>query len=196
MIHSSNGPILEGNLADFNLVEVLQVLSVSRQYTRVELFDDDRLLFASVFVKSGKILQAATGVLRGKAAFLSLIRRPPVSFRVFRVNTPALVPEPIGALSNLLFEALEADEIAPEAAAATVPRLGSRAPREDILGGCSSAASRLSREIALYLPGTMQSFPSEHRKFRGISRCTSQVQCKVFLQNPIHQNAFREVTAL
>lgn len=110
MMHASNGPILEGKLADFNLVEVLQVLSLSRQYARVELFDDDRLLAGSIFLKSGKIVQAATGVLRGKAAFVSLIRRPPVSFRVFRVNTPALIPEPIGALSNLLFEALEVDD--------------------------------------------------------------------------------------
>ena len=31
MTQTLNGPILEGNLADFNLVEVLQVLSVSRQ---------------------------------------------------------------------------------------------------------------------------------------------------------------------
>jgi chromosome partitioning protein len=110
MTHPMNGPILEGRLADFNLVEVLQVLSLSRQYARVELFDDDRLLAGSIFVKSGKIVQAAIGALRGRAAFVSLIRRPPVSFRVFRVNTPALVPEPIGALSNLLFEALEVDD--------------------------------------------------------------------------------------
>lgn len=104
-----NEPILEGNLADFNLVEVLQVLSLSRQYTRVELFSENRVLTGSVFIKSGKVVQAANGALRGKRAFMSLIRQPPTRFRVFRINTPALIPEPIGSLSNLLVEAIETD---------------------------------------------------------------------------------------
>jgi chromosome partitioning protein len=104
-----NEPILEGNLADFNLVEVLQVLSLSRQYTRVELFSENRVLTGSIFIKSGKVVQAANGALRGKRAFMSLVRQPPTRFRVFRINTPALVPEPVGSLSNLLIEAIEAE---------------------------------------------------------------------------------------
>jgi chromosome partitioning protein len=102
-------PILEGNLADFNLVEVLQVLSLSRQYTRVELFSENRVLTGSIFIKSGKVVQAANGALRGKRAFMSLVRQPPTRFRVFRINTPALVPEPVGSLSNLLIEAIESE---------------------------------------------------------------------------------------
>jgi chromosome partitioning protein len=114
MIEAINEPILEGNLADFNLVEVLQVLSLSRQYTRVEVFSDDRHLAGSIFIKSGKVVQASHGALRGKKAFASLVRRPPSRFRVFRINTPALVPEPVGSLSNLLIEAIE-EEVAPTA---------------------------------------------------------------------------------
>jgi chromosome partitioning protein len=109
MTLSINEPILEGNLADFNLVEVLQVLSLSRQYTRVELFSENRVLTGSIFIKSGKVVQAANGALRGKRAFMSLVRQPPTRFRVFRINTPALVPEPVGSLSNLLIEAIESE---------------------------------------------------------------------------------------
>ncbi len=107
MSDANNDPILEGDLADFNLVEVLQVLSLSRQYTRVEVFFDERMLAGSIFIKSGKVVQASSGALRGKKAFLNLLRRHPKRFRVFRINTPALIPEPVGSLSHLLFEAIE-----------------------------------------------------------------------------------------
>lgn len=132
MTLSINEPILEGNLADFNLVEVLQVLSLSRQYTRVELFSENRVLTGSIFIKSGKVVQAANGALRGKRAFMSLVRQPPTRFRVFRINTPALVPEPVGSLSNLLIEAIEAErqptpqKIARAPSARAVPATSSR----------------------------------------------------------------------
>jgi chromosome partitioning protein len=106
-------PILEGNLRDFNLIEILQVLSVSRQYTRIELFAAERTPAGSIFIKSGKVVQASVAELSGKAAFLKLLRRQPTWFEVFRINTPALIPEPIGSLSNLLFEALEAEDALP-----------------------------------------------------------------------------------
>lgn len=132
MTQANNEPILQGNLGEFNLVEVLQVISLSRQYTRVELYSDDRLLIGSIFIKSGKVVQAANGSLRGKKAFLNLIRRPPGRFRVFRISIPALIPEPVGSLSSLLIEGLESE---PVSSSSQVPRpmsqppLGSLAPQ-------------------------------------------------------------------
>jgi chromosome partitioning protein len=67
------------------------------------------LLIGSIFIKSGKVVQAANGSLRGKRAFLNLIRRPPGRFRVFRISIPALIPEPVGSLSSLLIEGLESE---------------------------------------------------------------------------------------
>jgi chromosome partitioning protein len=112
MIESSKAPILEGNLSDFNLIEVLQVLSMSRQYTRVEVFDDRRMPLGAIAIKSGKVVQATNRGYRGKVAFLQLVRGPHGWFRVFRIETPALVPEAIGSLSSLLVEALDASSAA------------------------------------------------------------------------------------
>src|ERR1700712_267447 len=106
MNDANRQPILEGNLSDFNLIEVLQVLSLSRQYTRVEVFDDRRFLLGSIHIKSGKVVQAVNRMARGRAAFLQLVRGPHSWFRVFRIEMPALVPEPIGSLSSLFAEAL------------------------------------------------------------------------------------------
>lgn len=119
MIDASKQPILEGNLNDFNLIEVLQVLSMSRQYTRIEVFDDQRQSLGSIHIKSGKVVQAANRTHRGRLAFLQLIRGANSWFRVFRIAMPALVPEPIGPLCNLLVEALDATSQPPFAAAST-----------------------------------------------------------------------------
>jgi chromosome partitioning protein len=165
MILAINEPILEGNLANFNLVEVLQVLSLSRQYTRVELFSDNRVLTGSIFIKSGKVVQAANGALRGKRAFMSLIRQPPTRFRVFRINTPALVPEPIGSLSHLLIEAIEAERppVAPKLARApsaravqpprTAPALESKVPA---VQRSAATRPRVDSGVLAIKPGTGQ----------------------------------------
>jgi chromosome partitioning protein len=154
-----NEPILEGNLADFNLVEVLQVLSLSRQYTRVELFSEQRVLTGSIFIKSGKVVQAANGAFRGKRAFLGLIRHPPMRFRVFRINTPALIPEPVGSLSHLLIEAIEADPqpITPKLARSSSARVASPSARPS--ASARSAASRPAPSITPKLPPLQRNVP-------------------------------------
>lgn len=113
MIDASKEPILEGNLSDFNLIEVLQVLGMSRQYTRIEVFDEHYATLGAIHIKAGKVVQATHRMLRGRAAFVSLVRGPHGWFRVFRISTPALVPEPIAPLSSLLVEALEAHSAPP-----------------------------------------------------------------------------------
>jgi hypothetical protein len=108
---------------------------MSRQYTRVEVFDDKRLSLGSIHIKSGKVVQAAQRMQRGRPAFLQLVRGPHSWFRVFRIATPALVPEPIGSLSSLLVEALDATARPPLAASSssTPPRTAAHdaeAPRQ------------------------------------------------------------------
>jgi Mrp family chromosome partitioning ATPase len=71
-------------LADFNLVDVLQVLSVSRQCIRV----DHRLLTGSVFIKNGKVVQAANA--RSSALPVPLLvtsARPPVALSPNRTRS-------------------------------------------------------------------------------------------------------------
>jgi chromosome partitioning protein len=153
-----NEPILEGNLADFNLVEVLQVLSLSRQYTRVELFSEQRVLTGSIFIKSGKVVQAANGAFRGKRAFLGLIRHPPMRFRVFRINTPALIPEAVGSLSHLLIEAIEADAhpVAPKLSRGSSARV---VPSTRVNASSRPVPSRPAPSIAPKLPPIQRNVP-------------------------------------
>ncbi len=98
-------PVMEGSLDDFSLVEILQVLGRGRDYTRVELLAPDSSLVGAVFLKSGKVVQATMGELRGSDAFFQLFQQRLGFFQVFREPTPALIPEPIGALRQLLMEA-------------------------------------------------------------------------------------------
>jgi cellulose biosynthesis protein BcsQ len=100
-------PVMEGNLAEFALADVLGVLGLSRQYTRLELFFRDHSPAGSIFLKSGKVVQAVSGSTMGREAFLELIEAPVASFRVVRVEMPALIPEPIDTVTALLMEAAE-----------------------------------------------------------------------------------------
>jgi chromosome partitioning protein len=97
--------VLMGSLAEFHLAEVLQVLSIGRQYVRIELFAANREPAGVVLIKSSKVIQAEAAGLRGPEAFYRLFNEPLRSFHVFRVDTPALIPEPIGSLGDLLVQA-------------------------------------------------------------------------------------------
>ena len=151
MIAANKISVMEGNLSDFHLVEILQVLSVSRQYTRIALFSSDRTPAGSLFIKSGKVVHASAGSLRGRDAFVALVRKPPSFFNVFRIQMPALIPEPIGTLTGLLFLALEEQkEVVPPASrrvqhATTVAAQARAVPA---LAPASREASRLASPSA------------------------------------------------
>jgi chromosome partitioning protein len=162
MTETINEPILEGSLADFNLIEVLQVLSMGRQYTRVEVFGDDSSPTGTIFIKSGKVVQAACGARRGRLAFINLIRRPPSRFRVFRIAMPALIPEPVGSLCSLVIEAIDAsslpaNSVAPPSAAKITPtsqltaaaptRARSQTPRTRMNSGFQSTQASAGPQI-------------------------------------------------
>jgi chromosome partitioning protein len=100
-------PIMEGALTEFSLADILQVVSLGRQFTGIELRREDNSTAAVILVKSGKVVDAQALGMRGKEAFVRLFDLDTVFFHVFRTDTPAAMPEPIGAIRTLLFEALE-----------------------------------------------------------------------------------------
>jgi chromosome partitioning protein len=110
--------VMEGTLGEVSLADLLQVVSIGRQYTTVELRQEDRTPTATLFLKSGKLISAAGQGARGKEAFLRLFPSPrATTFHVFRTETPSSLPEPIGPIGMLLLEALDRSANSPRPAA-------------------------------------------------------------------------------
>jgi MinD-like ATPase involved in chromosome partitioning or flagellar assembly len=105
MSESAKATVMEGSLQDFSLADILQVLSVSPEYTRIELTAEDRSPAGAIVLKSGKIVQSVAGGDRGSEAFFSLIQRRLGFFKVFRDEPNGRTLEPIGSVRQLLIEA-------------------------------------------------------------------------------------------
>src|SRR5689334_21300358 len=117
MATTSRIAVMEGTLDEVSLADLLQVISIGRQYTAIELRKEDQTPTATLFIKSGKLISAAGPGTRGKEAFLKLFPLPQAStFHVFRTDTPSSMPEPIGSIGVLLMEALDRSVSAPGAA--------------------------------------------------------------------------------
>src|SRR5258708_30075228 len=80
--------VMEGSLQDFSLADILQILSVSPEYTRIELQAEDRSTAGAIVLKSGKIVQSAAGSDQGSDAFFSLLQRRLRFFQPFRHDAP------------------------------------------------------------------------------------------------------------
>lgn len=102
--------VMEGELEGIDLVEILQVVGIGRQYTGVELRKADQTPLGTLFIKAGKVVSAVAGQARGREAFFQLFQlvgsESRKFFHVFRMETPKELPEPIGSLGNLLLDAL------------------------------------------------------------------------------------------
>jgi len=102
--------VMEGELEGIDLVEVLQVVGIGRQYTGVELRRADQTPLGTLFIKAGKVVSVVAGPARGRDAFFQLFQQVGNEarkfFHVFRMETPSELPEPVGSLGNLLIEAL------------------------------------------------------------------------------------------
>jgi chromosome partitioning protein len=96
---------MQGSLGDFDLAEVLQVVSLGRQYTGVELSLRGGHS-GTIFVKSGHVVSASADERQGHDAFKNLFRSREGDFLVFRQDTPAELPEPLGRLDALLMDAV------------------------------------------------------------------------------------------
>ncbi len=112
--------VMQGKLTDFDLAQVLQVVGLGRQYMGVEVRDDN-VVSGTIFVKSGKVVRADAAGKQGREAFFSLFQQARGSFFVFRSSTPGDLPEPIGALEGLMFEALSSKSEPPLQAAQVAP---------------------------------------------------------------------------
>lgn len=102
--------VMQGRLSDFDLAQVLQVVSIGRQYVGVEVHNNNAVA-GTIYIKSGKVVSANAAGKQGKEAFFLLFHQGGGSFYVFRATTPGDLPEPIGALSGLMVEALTAVRI-------------------------------------------------------------------------------------
>jgi chromosome partitioning protein len=97
--------VMQGSLREFDLAAVLQVVGLGRQYTGIEVsLGGGRS--GTIFVKSGQVVSATAEDSRGADAFRNLFRAADGSFFVFRLDTPAELPEPLGPLDSLLMEAV------------------------------------------------------------------------------------------
>lgn len=123
--------VMEGELEGIDLVEILQVVGIGRQYTGVELRKADQTPLGMLFIKAGKVVSAVAGQMRGREAFFQLFQQVGTEtrkfFHVFRTETPKELPEPVGSLGNLLLEALARSKATPapgpqKSASGVIPR--------------------------------------------------------------------------
>jgi len=127
--------VTRGLIGEFGVVSVLQALSLSRQYTAVELFNDRGMLAGRVLLKSGVVLGAYVpdGPLEGADAFRTIVGLTLRSFQVERLPAPKEYPRPIGKLSAQLHAAHAASRRPPPNPAlktsSVSPISGSQPPR-------------------------------------------------------------------
>ncbi|MFI5306003.1 MAG: AAA family ATPase [Polyangiales bacterium] len=145
---------MEGVLGDVSLADLLQVVGIGRQYTGIELRQDDHSPAGMLFVKSGKLISAVAKGVLGKEAFFRLFPDTPArTFHVFRTDVPAALPEPIGAIGPLLLEAIDRDTTAarsvpppkPASDPSSTPLSNPQAPRPKSRAPEPSVAARAER---------------------------------------------------
>jgi chromosome partitioning protein len=95
--------VMQGSLKEFDLAEVMQVVGIGRQYTGIELRLANGVV-GTIFVKSGQVVSATANDTAGPNAFFNLFQAIDGRFFVFRTETPAELPEPLGPLHRLLME--------------------------------------------------------------------------------------------
>lgn len=96
--------IMRGTLADQSAANVLLALSLSRQFTSVELLTGPEEIEGRVFLKAGHVLAVETRKpdIMGIPAFRHLLNLPLVGYVVYRLPAPDRFPPPLGKLSTQL----------------------------------------------------------------------------------------------
>lgn len=80
--------IMAGSLSEFEVGKLMQVLSTSRQQTKLELFNEASKLVATVRAKSGNLLSATIGDETGEQAFRTILYSPRAwTFAISRIRT-------------------------------------------------------------------------------------------------------------
>jgi hypothetical protein len=79
--------VMRGALKDFDLANILQVISIGRQLTAVELSNDSGTPAGTIFLKSGKVVSAVAAGIQGKEPFFRLFEQPYPFGYVVRTET-------------------------------------------------------------------------------------------------------------
>ncbi|HYU15913.1 MAG TPA: AAA family ATPase, partial [Candidatus Acidoferrum sp.] len=102
---SDSSLVMKGLLREFNLADVLQVVSMSRQFTAIELRRLDGQRQGVIWIKSGHVIAAQRGNVQGRRAFYELLRSIGEMFVVWRLQDPPSFNPPLGRLPELLTNA-------------------------------------------------------------------------------------------
>jgi chromosome partitioning protein len=102
--------VMEGEFGEFDLASVMQVVSIGRQHTGIDLFDDRGGVVGTLFLKSGKILAASSGSISGLDAVTSLLRGGRSKrFSVYRAEPFDDVASPVGSVGEILLRLMESE---------------------------------------------------------------------------------------
>lgn len=171
--------VMEGELEGIDLVEILQVVGIGRQYTGIELRRPDQTLLGTMFIKAGKVVSAVTELARGREAFFQILAQVGSEtrsfFHVFRTETPRDLPEPIGSLGQLLLESLSAarNPAAPKNPSGVVARPNFGRP-EDAAKHKSDASLRAASLTPPSSPHTSPTPPSSRSRPSGATHTAVQ----------------------
>ncbi len=105
--------VMRGNLREFALTDVLQVVGISRQLTCVELRGQGSELVGAIWMKAGRVINAQFKGNQGRDAFMAILRTGAEGFVVSRLADRTSYPSLLGKLEALLTEAGEQTAVDP-----------------------------------------------------------------------------------
>ncbi|MDP9000314.1 MAG: AAA family ATPase, partial [Myxococcota bacterium] len=96
--------VMEGSLSEFDLMSVLQVVSIGRQFSSVDVLESSGRPLGKIEIKAGKVVSAHSNHLHGVDAILRLLRSPPdTRFVVHRLTAP-VGDQHIGSLVQIMMK--------------------------------------------------------------------------------------------
>lgn len=103
--------VMHGVLREFDLLSIVQVVSLGRQLTGIEVSTPAGALVGSIVLKAGRFLSITCGAVTGVAAMRKLLAASPDSlFTVYRTDFKGDLGAGIGALHEIIFKASEPDD--------------------------------------------------------------------------------------
>jgi hypothetical protein len=96
-------PVLDGNFAELDLPSLMQVVGMSRQHTKLRVFDDQRQPVGELHLKSGQLLRAEARDASGVVAVRRLLHSPrDFTFVVLRYPHAREPSESLGSIDDVL----------------------------------------------------------------------------------------------
>lgn len=103
--------VMHGVLREFDLLSIVQVVSLGRQLTGIEVSSPHGALIGSIVLKSGRFLSIACGSQTGVAAMRKLLAVSSDStFAVYRTEFNEELGDGIGAIHDIILKASEPDD--------------------------------------------------------------------------------------